>query len=546
MSSETGIERVETERNDSIALINASIYSMASPARVQALFASGGIIRALGSDSDILSMCDAKTTVLDMKGKAVFPGFTDTHNHLLATGMYLETPSLSDIRSISDMITRGRSFLQSTPLPDGEWFFARGWNQDYLAENRFPNRHDLDSISTTVPILFERYCGHIAVMNSRALEMLRIGPGFKIPGGVVQVDDEGKPSGVISETAVNWVRANIPEYSDAALRRWYKLAADEMARLGVTAAQCDDIRIAGGAKRIFELYETLEAEGNMPLRITEQWHLREEGYLSEFIENGWHNRHSKYFKSGPLKIHVDGTLGARTAALREEYSDDPGNRGIYAHSQSEMSRLVSQARQVGMNVAFYAIGDGAIERCLNAAEAFPAPHGTYRIVHCQVGSPDLYQRMASLGVMADIQPAFVISDWPIVVQRLGADRARWSYAWKTLSRAGITMGAGSDSPTESLNPFVGIRAAVTRKDTHNKPEHGWMPAEQLDLVEAISLYTSGGARICGELDWRGTLEVGKSADITAFMRDPLKVEENELLDIKVGLTIVDGKIRYIE
>lgn len=543
MSLETG---ANLERNDSIALINAVIYTMASPGRVQALFARGGVIRALGRDKEILSMCDAKTVVLDMKGKAVFPGFTDTHNHLLATGRHLETPSLGGIRSISEMIAKGRVFLENASMPDGEWFFARGWNQDHLIEKRFPNRYDLDNISPSVPIVLERYCGHIAVMNSRALEILRIGPGFKIPGGVVQADDSGEPTGVISEAAVNWVRMNIPEYSEAAIRRWYKLATGEMVRYGITSAQCDDIKIAGSPERIFKLYEAIEAEGGMSLRITEQWHLRDEKGLAEFIENGWHNRNGQYFKSGPLKIHVDGTLGARTAALREEYSDDPGNRGIYAHSQSELNRLVSQARRAGMSVAFYAIGDGAIERCLNSVEETPGPSGAYRIVHCQVGAPDLYRRMASLGVMADIQPAFVISDWPIVVPRLGADRARWSYAWKTLSRMGIIIGAGSDAPTEPLNPFLGIRAAVARRDVNNKPEHGWMPAERLDLVEALSLYTAGGARICGELGWRGTLEAGKAADITAFMQDPLRVNEDDLLDVKVGLTIVDGRIRYIE
>lgn len=532
-------------RNDSIALINGVIYPMAPPGRAQAIFAEGGVIRAMGSDGEILSLCGAKTTVLDMKGRFVFPGFTDTHNHLLARGRTLETLNLKGMLSIAEMIKKGRDFLQKTTLSEGEWFFARGWDQDYLGENRFPNRHDLDKISRVVPIIFERYCGHIAALNSKALEALNIGPGFKISGGVVYADDRGEPTGVISEAAVNWVRVNIPGDSDVAITRWYKLATDEMIKLGVTSAQCDDIKIAGGTERIFQLYEEMEAAGKMPLRVTEQWHIRDEKNLADFIENNWHERHGNYFRSGPLKIHVDGTLGARTAALREEYSDDPGNRGIYAHSQSELNRLVALARKAGMKIAYYAIGDGAIERCLNASEGTPAPAGAYRIVHCQVGSPDLYERMAALGIMADIQPAFVISDWPIVMSRLGAERARWSYAWKTLGKSGITVGAGSDSPAEPLNPFVGIRAAVTRQDVNNKPAHGWMPAERLDRVEAFSLYTAGGAKICGDFDRRGTLEVGKAADIAAFMQNPLQVGDDELLDVKVGLTIVDGKIRFI-
>lgn len=535
----------EETRNDSIALINGVVYPMAAPGRSRALFARGGIIKALGSDKEILSMCDARTTVLDMKGKFVFPGFTDTHNHLLATGRNLETPNLKNFSSIAVMVSHGREFLEETELPAGEWFVARGWDQNHLAEKRFPNRHDLDKISRVVPIIFERSCGHIAALNSKALEALKIVPGFKISGGVVSVDDSGKPTGVISEAAVNWVRRNIPEYSDAAVTRWYKRATEEMVKFGITAAQCDDIKIAGGTERIFRLYEEREATGEMPLRITEQWHLRNEEELTKFIESGGHERHGNYFKSGPLKIHVDGTLGARTAALREEYSDDPGNRGIYAHSQNELKRLVGLARGAGMKVAFYAIGDGAMERCLEAVAENPAEKGVYRIVHCQIGSRDLCERMAALGVMADIQPAFVISDWPIVMSRLGAERARWSYAWKTLSGFGVTIGAGTDSPSEPLNPFVGIRAAVTRQDVNNQPLHGWMPAERFDRVESFTLYTSGGAKICGEYNRRGTLEVGKYADMTAFMQDPLLVDDNELLDIKVGLTIVDGKIRYI-
>jgi len=153
--------------------------------------------------------------------------------------------------------------------------------------------------------------------------------------------------------------------------------------------------------------------------------------------------------------------------------------------------------------------------------------------------------MAELGVMADIQPAFVTSDWPIVMSRLGAERARWSYAWKTLLQYGITVGAGSDSPTEPLDPLLGIRAAILRKDLSNQPEHGWLPSEKLDRIEAFSMYTKGGALVCGEGDFRGTLEIGKAADIIAYMENPFKVDENEIQDLEVGLTVVDGRIRYI-
>ncbi|MDD4159628.1 MAG: amidohydrolase family protein, partial [Synergistaceae bacterium] len=226
------------------------------------------------------------------------------------------------------------------------------------------------------------------------------------------------------------------------------------------------------------------------------------------------------------------------------------NRGIYARSQGELDRLTAIAQEAGMQVAYYAIGDGAIDRCLNAVESAKRASNketqiSHRIVHCQIGAHDIYKRMAELGVMADIQPAFVTSDWPIVMSRLGAERARWSYAWKTLIQYGITVGAGSDSPTEPLDPMLGIRAAILRKDLLNQPEHGWLPSEKLDRVEAFAMYTKGGAVVCGEGDFRGTLEIGKAADIIAFMENPFRVDDHDIQNMTVGLTVVDGKIRYL-
>ena len=308
-----------------------------------------------------------------------------------------------------------------------------------------------------------------------------------------------------------------------------------MIKYGITSVQTDDLEMAGGVEGVFDLYESLESRGKMPMRIAQQWHLRGEEGLAEFIENGGCSRGGKFFRSGPLKIHVDGTLGARTAALREEYSDDPGNRGVYAHSQETLNRLVKRAQEAGMQVAFYAIGDGAIERCLNAVEAARGAANSdirHRIVHCQIGAQDLFARMTELGVMADIQPAFATSDWPIVVPRLDTDRARWSYAWKSMFNCGIPLGAGSDAPTE--NPFVGIRAAILRQDLNNEPEHGWMPVQRLDRVETFEMYTSGGARVCGELSWRGTLEPGKAADFTAFLEDPFQTADDDLPKLEAG------------
>ena len=199
----------DVQRNDSIALINGVVFPMTSPGRARALYAKNGIIQAIGNDKEILSLCDSKTTVLDIKGKYLMPGMTDTHNHLLATGRSLETLNLSGTSSVEEIIAKSIDFLSRSPIEKGQWFFARGWDQNHLVEKRFPNRHDLDRISADIPLFFERSCGHIASLNSKALEILRIGKGFKISGGVVNSDENGEPTGVVSEAAVNWVRMNI-------------------------------------------------------------------------------------------------------------------------------------------------------------------------------------------------------------------------------------------------------------------------------------------------------------------------------------------------
>lgn len=539
------------ERTDSIALINGAVYPMTAPGRSDAVYARGGVIRAIGKNNDILSMCDSKTVVLDMKGKSLLPGFTDTHTHLLEAGRSSEIINLRGALSINQIIERGRKFISENKQERGAWITACGWDQDLLSDKRYPTRKDLDKISKDLPLFFQRVCGHIAVLNTKALQLLGISGSFKIPGGIVGTDEQGEANGVVCEAAAAWVRMNMPAHTDEELGRWYKKATDDMLRYGITSVQTDDISTAGSIKRVFELYEKIELADDMPLRVTEQWVLNDERQLVDFIEAGYHKRHgAEYFKSGPLKINVDGTLGARTAALREEYSDDPCNRGIYAHSQEELDRMVTMAQSAGMQVAFFAIGDGAIERCLNSVEAANknAPYSKihHRIVHCQVGAPDIFKRMAELGVYADIQPAFVSSDWPIVMPRLGAERSRSSYAWKSLILNGITLGAGSAAPGESMNPFVGIKSAILRQDENCEPLYGWMPSQRLDRVEAFTMYTAGGAAVCGEGETRGTLAVGHAADIVAFMDNPFIVPEEDLTNMSVGLVIVGGKIRYIK
>ncbi|MDO4987551.1 MAG: amidohydrolase [Synergistes sp.] len=539
----------DVTRADSIALINGIIYPMAYPGRAQALFARAGIIESVGSNADILKMCDTKTIVLDMKGAFILPGFTDTHISVLLSGIAAQMLDLSRVSSINRIISAARKFFAVHSPADNGWLYAVGWNEEKLEEKRYPNRYDLDKISTDMPMLFERSCGTVVSLNSKAIEVLGITRDLEIHGGTMFLDDNGEPNGVMGGAAVHWTKMRIPKVNEDTLERCFSLAAQQLIKRGVTSVQTDDVAVVGDPDRVFSLYENLDAKDKVPLRLTEQWPFQNIKELSEFVRHGSHLRHSRYFRSGPLKIQVDGSLGAYTAALREDYNDDPGNRGVYLHTQEELNEMTALAQEAGMLVAFCAVGDGAIERSLNAVEYAANKthsHVRHRIIHCQVMPDDLCARMVTLGVMADIQPVFISSDWSIIMSRLGAERARSSYAWKTMIASGIPVGAGSNAPIAPSDPFTGIVTSMTRRDKRGKPEHGWIPSQRLDRVEAFAVYTSGGSNVCGELAWRGTLEKGKAADFIACMQDPFTVHEEEIDKIEIGLTVVDGKIRYIK
>ena len=205
------------ERTDSIALINGAVYPMTAPGRSDAVYARGGVIRAIGKNNDILSMCDSKTVVLDMKGKSLLPGFTDTHTHLLEAGRSSEIINLRGALSINQIIERGRKFISENKQERGAWITACGWDQDLLSDKRYPTRKDLDKISKDLPLFFQRVCGHIAVLNTKALELLGISGSFKIPGGIVGTDEQGEANGVVCEAAAAWVRMNMPAHTDEEL-----------------------------------------------------------------------------------------------------------------------------------------------------------------------------------------------------------------------------------------------------------------------------------------------------------------------------------------
>jgi predicted amidohydrolase YtcJ len=530
-----------------IALVNGRIHT---PLGVrEALSIEGGRIAELGTNSDIAPGSGAADAeIFDLKGRSVFPGFGDSHMHLMA---WLESQELLDLRacrSIQELREALRAHIEAHPA-EGGWCRGRGWNDANMRDGRVPNRHDLDDLSPHNPVILTRICGHVAVLNTAALQLVGITADTHIDGGVVGIGDDGEPNGVLSEGAIRYAYRSIPRLQDDDMRRLLEKYGPQVASFGLTHLNTDDIGMFGfDFRRAIAFYTGAERDGKLPFRVRQQCMLPRRELLVDFLSEGWRTGDgTPFYQIGPLKLISDGSLGGRTAFLLQDYNNAPGERGIAMFEQSELNELISIAHSSGMQVAVHAIGDGALEMCLNAFEAAQALSPgiiRHQIVHAQIADDRQLDRMKTLHVGAAIQPCFAPSDREMAVENLGEAWARRSYRWKTMLRKGIALSAGSDAPIESLRPLEGIYAAVTRQDQAGEPEEGWMPEERLSVAEAISLYTWGNAWHGGNEKRRGEIAPGRDADLAVLEQDPFLIPPSDLWRMGVAMTFCGGRITY--
>ncbi len=539
-------------------LKNARVYTMEDEPeltgkRYRAVAISNNKIMKVGDEEELTELCGAETEVYDLEGCTVLPGFNDSHIHLVGYGISRDSIELSRVRSIPELIEICRNFIARRGKKPGEWFLGRGWDQNlFKQEKRFPNRFDLDKISTTHPILLLRTCGHIGSVNTKALEEVGVTDRIKIKGGQIDKDKTGNPNGIIREAALEWFkinRKNKPGISD--LKGIIRRTAQDLLKYGITSIQSEDsydLGYDGPFFHIYQAYQSLVQEEKLPVRVYQKISLPDIDSLTSFLNNGYRTGEGNdFYKIGPLKLWLDGTLGARTAALLDDYQDDQGNRGILVYKTEELYRMVLLAHQEGMQVCLHAIGDAALAQALEVYERVlneePRKH-RHRIIHCQIGNRSLYEKIVRLGLVVNIQPAFVASDWAMVRPRLGKKREKESYSWKQLLDLGISISGGSDCPVESPNPLAGIYAAVTRKDLTGAPPGGWLPEQKVSREAAVAMYTKGSSYAAFEEGSKGTLSEGKLADIAVLDHDPFTIAADKIKDIRVMMTIVNGKVRY--
>ncbi|NLL37487.1 MAG: amidohydrolase [Fretibacterium sp.] len=526
-----------------MVLINGRIHS--SQGVVEALSLVRGSIEKIGANSDFPHSSDMQ--FIDLKGRAVFPGFTDSHLHFLTWARSQETLNLAGCPSIEALQEVLRDFVYKTPQPTGGWYQGQGWNDTLMG--REPTRHDLDNIVPDVPVCLRRTCEHVVVANTAALKLAGVTRDTHVRAGVIGRDEDGEPNGILKEDAVELITACIPKLSDSDITRLIAAHGPKVASCGLTELNSDDLSDFNfDFRRAHLLFMELAQEGKLPFRLRRQIRLPQLDLLQDFLSESWRTGDGvPFYQIGPIKLLTDGSLGGHTAFLREPYADAPEVHGIAMFQPEVLNELVCLAHSSGMQLALHAIGDSALDMCLDALERAQTLRPTlsrHLIVHAQMADDRQLARMKALRLGAAIQPCFVPSDRMMALRHLGKERAEHSYRWRTMLRQGLVLSAGSDAPIETLPPLLGVHAAVNRAALQDAPPESWVPEEKLSVAEAIDLYTWAGAWNGFNEKRRGTIAPGMDADLVVLEQDPFLTSVSDIGNIGVAMTLCGGRITH--
>jgi len=575
-----------------VIYVNAVIYTGEGlgndrPQTVHAMAIGGGKVLAVGSDQEVRRLAGPKTIVCDLNtaesGVYIFPGFDDAHVHLGSAGKTKMNLDLTGARSLAEMMAKVEAFAKSAP--PGHWIVGGRWDHTLWPDKALPTRRELDQVTLGHPAFLVRVDGHIAIANTAALQAAGITGTMTLPeGGAIDLDKNGKPTGILRESAQELVEKVIPPPTQAERRRGLELAIADALAHGVTSAQdfsdWDD----------FLVFEEMEKEHKLNLRISE-WIPFKEPLDEEEKQRSEHGAHDTMLRTSMLKGFMDGSLGSRTAAMKAPYADDPGNTGLPQYTQDELNSMAVTRAEAGFQLGFHAIGDKAVEMALDAIEQAEdglirtsrqtyrldyhtgpcrtsGPHRIWdetipctpdpcareadpiachvqsndarnRIEHAQVVDPADIPRFARLHVIASMQPCHLLTDMNWAEARLGPKRAAYSYAWKAFLDAGVPLAFGTDYPVEPISPFRGLYAAVTRMNEAGTKSY--FPQNKITRGQALYAYTQGAAYAeFAELS-KGELRPGYDADYILVDRDLYNVPPAALLETKVLETYVAGE-----
>jgi len=537
------------KRSADVVIRNGTIYTANDKQpKAEALAASGGKIVFVGSNAEADGFIDASTKIIDLHGNTATPGLTDSHYHLPGVGqrertLNLESTKATNLEDFLEKVSKAASAKKP-----GEWLTGRGWIESEWPTPVFPTRLQLDKVAPANPVYLVRADGHAAVVNSTALKLAGITATTKNPpGGEIMRDASGEPNGMIVDNAKTLIESRIPPETEG----------DHVQNLVVGIAKTIEqgwttVHVPGGdfaeIERLKKLYESGAAKLRVYYAVSgpgpEARKLLDQGASIGLYD------HRLTVRS--IKLYMDGALGSMGAALLENY-EGRDSKGFFVNKPEDLYRIIEEGLHKGVQIMTHAIGDAANREVLNLYEkaltAVPAGERKVqdprlRIEHAQIFHPDDLLRPARLGVICSMQPSHAITDLHFAPSRLGMDRLRGAYAWRTFIDSGVKIAGGSDAPVERGDPRIEFYAAVTRKDLKGFQGEGWHPELKVTRDEALKMFTIWPAYAAFEEDLKGTLEPGKLADLTIFSKDIMTVPETEILNAATVMTIINGEIVY--
>lgn len=519
---------------------NGKVVTMDGERIVQAVGIDGERIVFTGSNEEALAIqADER---IDLQGALMLPGFNEGHMHAAMYSFANSNASMFDSRSVQDCLDALRSFYEQHPQKT--WLYGRGWNDNNFAEKRYPTRAELDGVTNEIPVMIVRFCGHAAVCNSAAMDKI-----VQLPEAAPLMAECIRPEeGVLNESAVKLFYKIIPSPTVEEVEELLSFGMGKLVEEGITTCQTDDFMDVPAAdwRKVLAAYQALDRKGKMPLCIWQQCLFQDYAEFEKFVAEGYRTKQGDgLFKIGPLKILLDGSLGARTAAITGHYPGQPENSGILMYTQEQMNAFFLKAQENDISVAVHCIGDRAMEVVLNAVEyaqeKCPKKDIRHGIVHAQITTKEILERMAKDQVIGYIQPVFVGSDMDICEDRVGAERTATSYAWKTMQDLGILTIGGSDAPVERFDVLENIYFAVTRQKLNGTPAGGWLPEQKLSVYDAVKLFTVNAARSCFMEDELGQIKEGYLADLVVLSDDIFSIDPNMIKDVSVTRTISRGR-----
>jgi predicted amidohydrolase YtcJ len=536
----------ESKPSATLIITNAAVYTVdRQHPNAEAVAVIGDRIVAVGSRAEIDLWRGPQTKAIDAGGKLLLPGFNDAHVHFIQGGAQLDQVQLTEAAKPEEFARHIAAQVKKTPK--GEWILGGRWDETKWPQPELPDKSLVDPVSRDSPVFVERYDGHEALANSAAMKLAGVdAKTAEVPGGVIVRDASGNPTGIFKDAAMALIYKAIPPMTHEQRLRAARAALKHAASLGVTSVQHMNPEFADVA-----VYSELAEKGELTTRIyavpmETEW--RDQAKVG--IRHAWG---SSYLRLGAVKGYADGSLGSRTAYMFEPFIDDPGNRGLLSdemHPPSAMHDRLAQAEAAGLQLRVHAIGDRAISMILDIFADIEKANGyhdqRFAIEHAQHMAQKDFERFAKLHVIASMQPYHAIDDGRWAEARLGHDRTRYSYAWRSFLDHGVMLAFGTDWPVAPLDPLQGLYAAVTRATLDGKNPRGWIPEEKITLREAIEAYTMGAAFAEFQEREKGSITPGKLADMVILSDNIFDLKPEAIRNVKVKTTIAGGKVVYGE